>query len=203
MLDSRKPTTGTAQPRDDDTDRLTDIVDGLIERLNLRASTDRASGIGPSGSGSPWGHPHSVRRLAASGNPRPASDRRDGEFVGRQHELAALRDFLVHAARRGAHLSWSGTPGIGKTVVLDAAVRLAANGTVVLRAAPADHPWRTMPHQGMTPHVSCTTRSTQTRYSAGAREILECWFEHCPIRDEYLIVDSGRLAGTGALSYTV
>lgn len=34
------------------------------------------------------------------------------------------------------------------------------------------------------------------------RETLECWFEVRPIRDEYLIVDGGQLAGTGAHSYT-
>jgi formate dehydrogenase len=31
---------------------------------------------------------------------------------------------------------------------------------------------------------------------------LECWFEQRPIREEYLIVDRGRLAGTGAHSYS-
>jgi formate dehydrogenase len=35
------------------------------------------------------------------------------------------------------------------------------------------------------------------------REILECWFEDRPIREEYLIVDRGNLAGTGAHSYSV
>lgn len=68
--------------------------------------------------------------------------------------------------------------------------------------APADHPWRTMPHHGMTPHISGTSLSAQTRYAAGTREILECWFEGLPIRDEYLIVDGGKLAGTGAHSYS-
>jgi formate dehydrogenase len=69
--------------------------------------------------------------------------------------------------------------------------------------APKDHPWRTMPHHGMTPHISGTSLSAQARYAAGTREILECWFEGRPIRDEYLIVDGGKLAGTGAHSYTV
>ena len=63
-------------------------------------------------------------------------------------------------------------------------------------------PWRTMPHHGMTPHVSGTTLSAQARYAAGTREILECWFEGRPIRDEYLIVDGGKLAGAGAHSYS-
>jgi len=53
--------------------------------------------------------------------------------------------------------------------------------------APQDHPWRTMPHHGMTPHISGSTLSAQTRYAAGTREILECWFSGRPIRDEYLI----------------
>jgi formate dehydrogenase len=69
--------------------------------------------------------------------------------------------------------------------------------------APKDHPWRTMPHHGMTPHISGTSLSAQTRYAAGTREILECFFEGRPIRDEYLIVDGGKLAGAGAHSYTV
>lgn len=68
--------------------------------------------------------------------------------------------------------------------------------------APADHPWRTMPNHGMTPHVSGTSLSAQARYAAGVREILECWFAKKPIRTEYLIVDGGRLAGAGAHSYS-
>jgi formate dehydrogenase len=68
--------------------------------------------------------------------------------------------------------------------------------------APKDHPWRTMPNHGMTPHTSGTTLSAQTRYAAGVREILECYFEKRPIRSEYLIVQNGQLAGTGAHSYS-
>lgn len=68
--------------------------------------------------------------------------------------------------------------------------------------APKDHPWRTMPRHGMTPHISGTTLSAQTRYAAGVREILECWFDKRPIRNEYLIVDGGKLAGAGAHSYS-
>ncbi|WP_328998000.1 NAD-dependent formate dehydrogenase [Kribbella sp. NBC_00709] len=68
--------------------------------------------------------------------------------------------------------------------------------------APADHPWRTMPHHGMTPHISGSSLSAQTRYAAGTREILESWLTGTPIRDEYLIVDGGRLAGAGAHSYS-
>ncbi|MBB4097968.1 NAD-dependent formate dehydrogenase [Sphingomonas kyeonggiensis] len=68
--------------------------------------------------------------------------------------------------------------------------------------APADHPWRAMPHNGMTPHTSGTSLSAQARYAAGTREILECWLAGHPIRDEYLIVAGGGYAGTGAHSYT-
>lgn len=64
-----------------------------------------------------------------------------------------------------------------------------------------DHPWRTMPNNAMTPHVSGTSLSAQARYAAGTREILEDWFAGRPIRSEYLIVEGGRFAGTGAVSY--
>lgn len=68
--------------------------------------------------------------------------------------------------------------------------------------APKEHPWRTMPNHAMTPHTSGATLSAQARYAAGVREILECWFAGKSIRDEYLIVDQGKLAGTGAHSYS-
>ncbi len=65
-----------------------------------------------------------------------------------------------------------------------------------------NHTWRNMPHHAMTPHTSGTTLSAQARYAAGVREILECWFQNKPIRDEYLIVQNGHLAGVGSHSYT-
>ena len=68
--------------------------------------------------------------------------------------------------------------------------------------APNDHIWRTMPNHGMTPHTSGTSLSAQARYAAGTREILECFFDKKPIRSEYLIVQGGELAGTGAHSYS-
>lgn len=68
--------------------------------------------------------------------------------------------------------------------------------------APNDHIWRSMPNHGMTPHTSGTSLSAQARYAAGTREILECFFDGTPIRDEYLIVQNGGLAGTGAHSYS-
>jgi formate dehydrogenase len=59
-----------------------------------------------------------------------------------------------------------------------------------------------MPHHGMTPHISGTSLSAQARYAAGTREILGAFLGGKLIRDEYLIVDGGKLAGTGAHSYS-
>jgi formate dehydrogenase len=99
----------------------------------------------------------------------------------------------------------------GKLCDRDAIVRALENGQLAGYAgdvwypqpAPKDHPWRTMPYEGMTPHTSGTTLSAQARYAAGTREILECFFAGKPIRDEYLIVQGGHLAGVGAHSYSV
>ena len=68
--------------------------------------------------------------------------------------------------------------------------------------APNNHVWRTMPNHGMTPHTSGTSLSAQARYADGVREILECFFDSKAIRNEYLIVQNGELAGMGAHSYS-
>ncbi len=68
--------------------------------------------------------------------------------------------------------------------------------------APNDHVWRTMPNHGMTPHTSGTSLTAQSRYADGVREILECFFEGKEIRNQYLIVKDGQLAGMGAHSYS-
>src|SRR5271163_1069609 len=117
-----------------------------------------------------------------------------------------FNDALIGKMKRGAYLI---NTARGKICDRDAIVRALKSGQLAGYAgdvwfpqpAPQDHPWRTMPHHGMTPHVSGTTLSAQARYAAGVREILECWFEGRPIRNEYLIVDGGKLAGTGAPSY--
>lgn len=116
-------------------------------------------------------------------------------------------DALLSKMKRGAYIV---NTARGKICDRDAIVRAVQSGRLAGYAgdvwfpqpAPKDHPWRTMPHHGMTPHVAGTTLSAQARYAAGVREILECWFAGTPIRDEYLIVDKGRLAGAGAHSYT-
>jgi formate dehydrogenase len=119
-----------------------------------------------------------------------------------------FNDALISKMKRGAYLV---NTARGRICDRDAVVRALQSGQLAGYAgdvwypqpAPTDHPWRTMPHHGMTPHTSGTSLSAQARYAAGTREILECWFEVRPIRDEYLIVDRGRLAGTGAHSYSV
>jgi formate dehydrogenase len=68
--------------------------------------------------------------------------------------------------------------------------------------APNDHVWRTMPNHGMTPHTSGTSLTAQARYADGVREILECFFGGSEIRNQYLIVKDGQLAGMGAHSYS-
>jgi len=68
--------------------------------------------------------------------------------------------------------------------------------------APNDHAWRSMPNHGMTPHTSGTSLSAQARYADGVREILECFFDGSEIRNQYLIVKDGQLAGMGAHSYS-
>jgi formate dehydrogenase len=116
-------------------------------------------------------------------------------------------DRMIARMKRGAYLI---NTARGKIADRDAVARALKSGQIAGYAgdvwfpqpAPKDHPWRTMPHQGMTPHISGTSLSAQARYAAGVREILECHFDGRPIRDEYLIVADGRLAGTGAHSYS-
>ncbi len=117
----------------------------------------------------------------------------DAEMLGKMKRGA----YLINTAR-------------GKIVDRDAVVAALESGQLAGYAgdvwfpqpAPADHPWRTMPHHGMTPHISGSSLSAQTRYAAGTREILENYFAGRPQRDEYLIVDGGGLAGVGAHSYS-
>jgi formate dehydrogenase len=114
---------------------------------------------------------------------------------------------MIGKMKRGAYMV---NTARGKIVNRDAVARALESGQLAGYAgdvwfpqpAPRDHPWRTMPHHGMTPHISGTSLSAQTRYAAGVREILECYFEGRPIRDEYLVVQGGHLAGVGAHSYS-
>lgn len=117
-----------------------------------------------------------------------------------------FNDAMISKMKRGSYLI---NTARGKLVERDAVARALESGHLAGYAgdvwfpqpAPADHPWRTMPNNGMTPHISGTSLSAQARYAAGTLEILESYFDGTPIRDEYLIVDAGALAGTGAKSY--
>ena len=87
-------------------------------------------------------------------------------------------DELLGAMKRGAYLI---NTARAKIVDRDAVERALRSGQLAGYAgdvwypqpAPADHPWRTMPHHGMTPHISGSSLSAQARYAAGTREILE------------------------------
>ncbi|EFV12585.1 NAD-dependent formate dehydrogenase [Segniliparus rugosus] len=126
-------------------------------------------------------------------------------LVPETHHL--FDDALIGTMKRGSYIVNTARGAIMDT---GAVVRALESGQLAGYAGdvwypqpPApDHPWRTMPWSGMTPHVSGTTLSAQARYAAGTREILESWLAGAPIRDEYLIVDGGKLAGTGARSYS-
>ena len=116
-------------------------------------------------------------------------------------------DKPIGKMKRGAYIV---NVARGKICDRDAVVRTLESGQLAGYAGDVwfpqppskDHPWRTMPHHGMTPHTSGTSLSAQARYAAGVREILECWLENRPIRNEYLIIDKGKLAGAGAHSYS-
>jgi formate dehydrogenase len=118
-----------------------------------------------------------------------------------------FNDALIAKMKRGAYIV---NTARGKICDRDAIVRALKSGQLAGYAGdvwfpqppPREHPWRTMPHEAMTPHISGSSLSAQARYAAGTREILECWFDGKPIRDEYLIVNKGNLAGAGAHSYS-
>ena len=58
-----------------------------------------------------------------------------------------------------------------------------------------------MPHHGMTPHISGTS-SRPRRATRRGRARSSSAGSGRPIREEYLIVDGGKLAGAGAHSYS-
>ena len=118
-----------------------------------------------------------------------------------------FNDQLISKMKRGSYIV---NTARGKICDRDAIVRALESGHLAGYAGdvwfpqppPNDHAWRNMPNHALTPHTSGTSLSAQARYASGVREILECWLEGKPIRDEYLIVENGRLAGTGAHSYS-
>merc|ERR1719203_969110 len=118
-----------------------------------------------------------------------------------------LNDNTLNLLKRGAYVV---NTARGKLADRDAIARALESGHIAGYAGdvwfpqppPKDHPWRTMPNHAMTPHISGTSLSAQTRYAAGVREILEAFFDGTPQRNEYLIAENGALAGVGAHSYS-
>eukprot|EP01134_Creolimax_fragrantissima_P004936 CFRG4936T1 len=114
---------------------------------------------------------------------------------------------LISKMKKGAYIV---NTARGKICNTDAIVAALESGHLAGYAgdvwfpqpAPSDHPWRTMPNSGMTPHYSGTTLSAQARYVAGVFEILEDFFENNEFRHEYLICKDGKMAGQGVHSYT-
>src|SRR6202030_4251659 len=91
-------------------------------------------------------------------------------------------DELIGTMKRGSYLINTARAKIANR---DAVVRALESGQLAGYAGdvwfpqppPKDHPWRTMPNHGMTPHISGTSLSAQARYDTGTRDILECYFE--------------------------
>ena len=98
-----------------------------------------------------------------------------------------FNDALIGKMKRGAYLV---NTARGKICDRDAVVRALNSWQLAGYAGdvwfpqppPKDHPWRTMPHHGMTPHTSGTSLSAQARYAAGTREIR---IRACPTRAHY------------------
>jgi formate dehydrogenase len=88
-------------------------------------------------------------------------------------------DALLSKMKRGAYIV---NTSRAKICNRDAIVHALESGQLAGYAVdvwfpqppPNDHPWRAMPHHGMTPHISGVSLSAQARYAAGTREILEC-----------------------------
>lgn len=115
-------------------------------------------------------------------------------------------DAMLSRLKRGTYLI---NTVRGKLVDRDAVVRALESGQLagyggrcVVSAAGADRPpLANHAPNGMTPHISGTSLSAQAWYAAGTLDILQSYFEGKLILDEYLIVDSNVLAGTGAQCY--
>lgn len=118
-----------------------------------------------------------------------------------------FNESLINTMKRGSYIV---NTARGKICDRDAIAAALKNGQLAGYAGdvwfpqppPKDHPWRSMPHHGMTPHISGTSLSAQYRYVSGAHEILQCHFGGLPIRNEYLIAQGGKLAGAGAHAYS-
>src|SRR5580658_3459344 len=83
-------------------------------------------------------------------------------------------DKVLNSMKRGSYLV---NTARGEICDRDAVVRALESGQLAGYAgdvwfpqpAPKDHPWRTMPYNGMTPHISGTSLPGENRYAAGTR----------------------------------
>ncbi len=88
-----------------------------------------------------------------------------------------FNEALLDKMKRGAYIV---NTARGKICDREAIARALESGRLAGYAGdvwfpqppPGDNPWRTMPHHGMTPHISGTSLSAQARYAAGTRDIL-------------------------------
>jgi formate dehydrogenase len=102
---------------------------------------------------------------------------------------------MIGRMRRGAYLVNTGPRGICDP---DAIAQALESGHLAGYAADTSAP----SIQSEVPaHVAGSTLSAQARYASGTREVLECWFDGVPIRDDYLLVDRGTLTGVGGRTY--
>ena len=100
-----------------------------------------------------------------------------------------VNDAFLKSMKRGAYIV---NTARGKLCDTNSIVKALESGHLAGYAGdvwfpqppPTKHPWRTMPHHMMTPHISGTSLSAQARYAAGVRETLECFFDNKPIVSE-------------------
>jgi len=104
----------------------------------------------------------------------------------------------LHRMKKGAYLV---NTARGRIVDTEALVEALKSGHLAGYAgdvwypqpAPKDHPWRTMPHHAMTPHVSGTSLEAQKRYADGIQDCVTRYLEGRPLDRDYLIVDHGKV----------
>jgi formate dehydrogenase len=101
--------------------------------------------------------------------------------------------------KKGAYLVNNARGAIADTMAVKEACesgQLGGYGGDVWNQQPAgkDHPWRYMPNNAMTPHISGTTLDAQKRFSAGTKDMLDRWFNHQAFPEQNYIVREGKLA---------
>jgi len=105
---------------------------------------------------------------------------------------------LIGHMKRGAYLVNTARGKICDTDAITAALEAGqlagyAGDAWFPQPAPEDHPWRTMPNHGMTPHMSGASLSAQARCAGAVRKILECYLGGKPLPTDFVIVQGGKL----------